>query len=471
MSARTTKGERRPNTVVARDLPEDAHVAYVTDAEGNLGYLRRVLSATRGVSFSASCDSASAAVCSERIILEENCFLVFGGDVVDKFTEDIQLVKILLQAHRDYPGRVFFILGNRDVNKLRFMSELDEQVKGTTIEVYWDSNAKSYASYLESKQLQDTKVNQLKWMLECTMGCAETFEFRRTELAKLSAEEHSTEVTDTQVLESFRKSVNPSHGDPWMLNFIERGQFALRLGPYLFVHGALLSRNVGKLPHSDEIVSDLDTWLAGFDSFLQTHIAAYRENPLFQEDGTRNGEAILDYVVPRGGHDRTIVYADYTVDGNATPLDSSVVAYLQQNSVSVVVSGHKPHGDCPTVIRHSLENGDSVIAITCDTSYSKFSSPDRRGNVFAAVECHFGHVEVHGELLSGVTHRYQLHWKKDAEFEPFSLIGRQLQDDSWVKTVLMKDPPDQPVVLAGKGEGFKMNIRELGVDETRAQLK
>jgi hypothetical protein len=41
-----------------------------------------------------------------------------------------------------------------DVNKLRFMSELDEQVKGTSIDVYWDSNATSYAAYLEAKELQ-----------------------------------------------------------------------------------------------------------------------------------------------------------------------------------------------------------------------------------------------------------------------------------------------------------------------------
>jgi hypothetical protein len=108
-----------------------------------------------------------------------------------------------------------------------------------------------------------------------------------------------------------------------------------------------------------------------------------RSNPLFQEDGSRNGDAILDYVVPRGGHDRTIVYADYTVDGNATPLDEVVVEYLRKANVSVVVSGHKPHGDCPTVIRHQLESGDSVMAITCDTSYSMFSSPDRRGSVYA----------------------------------------------------------------------------------------
>jgi hypothetical protein len=112
-------------------------------------------------------------------------------------------------------------------------------------------------------------------MLECTMGCAETFEYRRVELAELIGTEQAL-VSDAQVLESFRNSVDPTHADPWMLEFIERGQFALRLGPYLFVHGALLPRNVGKLPQSDEVVSEMDTWLCEFDIFLQQHIAAYR---------------------------------------------------------------------------------------------------------------------------------------------------------------------------------------------------
>jgi hypothetical protein len=61
--------------VLARDLPTGAHIVYVTDAEGNLGYLRRVLSHSDGVTVQAS---------PARILLSEDTFLVFGGDVVDK---------------------------------------------------------------------------------------------------------------------------------------------------------------------------------------------------------------------------------------------------------------------------------------------------------------------------------------------------------------------------------------------------
>jgi hypothetical protein len=114
----------------------------------------------------------------------------------------------------------------------------------------------------------------------------------------------------------------------------------------------------------------------------------------------------------------------------------------------------------------------TLFGLTRSHSHSLYLSPlvVVLFSFHTAVECHASHVHVHGELGGGKTHHYKLHWEKEAQSEPFSLIGRPLQDSSWVKTVLIDDP-ENVVILAGKGEGFKMNIRELSVEETLAQLK
>jgi len=70
---------------------------------------------------------------------------IYGGDSQDKGTGDIRFVTMLLNLKEKYGERVILIIGNRDVNKLRFKVEMDpdciELIKGAeSIEkwIYWD---------------------------------------------------------------------------------------------------------------------------------------------------------------------------------------------------------------------------------------------------------------------------------------------------------------------------------------------
>ena len=60
----------------------------------------------------------------QTVSLKPNCHLVFGGDVNDQYDGDIEVIEELLKLKRKYPDRVHFILGNRDLNKLRIIQEL-----------------------------------------------------------------------------------------------------------------------------------------------------------------------------------------------------------------------------------------------------------------------------------------------------------------------------------------------------------
>jgi len=49
---------------------------------------------------------------------------VFGGDLYDKGPYDIRLSQMLCDLKDKHPDRVWLLMGNRDINKLRLSSEL-----------------------------------------------------------------------------------------------------------------------------------------------------------------------------------------------------------------------------------------------------------------------------------------------------------------------------------------------------------
>jgi len=135
----------------------------------------------------------------------------------------------------------------------------------------------------------------------------------------------------------------------------------------------------------------------------------------------------MDYGVPDGNGGATIIYADFLVNGNAAPLDHSVAQYLARGGITSVVSGHKPHGDCPLVF---LSHGITVT--TADTSYSKFGAKsdwgvNNRGDACGEVVLlPSGAITAEGVLADGRPYSWAL------PADPF--IGRPLPEGFWVKT-------------------------------------
>lgn len=91
-------------------------ISYVSDVEGNIGYWERFLNISAVLKRNEI---------TNKIILNDDCMFVYGGDVCDRGPGDIRFLKDLMQLKYDYPSRVHFIIGNRDVNKLRIPYELN----------------------------------------------------------------------------------------------------------------------------------------------------------------------------------------------------------------------------------------------------------------------------------------------------------------------------------------------------------
>jgi hypothetical protein len=103
-------------------------VGYVTDIEGNFDYWKRYIALSKVLRRNKA---------TGALELCDNSELVFGGDVCDRGPGDLRVVRELVQLKRKYPERVHFILGNRDVNKLRLDVELQTCNLKASGQVYW----------------------------------------------------------------------------------------------------------------------------------------------------------------------------------------------------------------------------------------------------------------------------------------------------------------------------------------------
>ena len=234
------------------------HIAYATDVEGNYDYWQRYISLSKGLSRDAS---------TGRLLLQPSFAFVYGGDVCDRGSGDLRLLYDLNNLYDDYPRRVHFILGNRDVNKMRIPVELHPSYLSSPGDVYWIPR---------KSDCNQSAAQRLQWTLANTMGSPLAFEYRRTELkilkaagsyesimssaAKSSASlaslalekkesaidiDKDTGISDNDIVQSYIDQIDTV--DSPMSKYLLRGVIAVHFGDVLFCHGGLNENNFGWL--------------------------------------------------------------------------------------------------------------------------------------------------------------------------------------------------------------------------------
>jgi len=134
-----------------------------------------------------------------------NSMLVYGGDTWDKGNgSDLYVMRQLLSLQYRYPERVYLLMGNRDINKMRIVNELvggdssrrsNESTSTTTMSMpkhngaYWlmrnrDPSDITPIDITRNSVPNDSIVTRLQWMLQSTMGSKDAFELRRVELLR-----------------------------------------------------------------------------------------------------------------------------------------------------------------------------------------------------------------------------------------------------------------------------------------------
>lgn len=388
----------------------------MTDIEGNLDFWARYLDISTVLKRSTS----------GELLLRDGCAFVFGGDLFDKGPGDIRLSKELVALKQRYPDRVALLMGNRDVNKLRFHKELGERaISGVPLSAlpgpFWSrrNQDKTPQVFLEQMigttapvngggmavsrlQKLNTRLNRLYWMLQETLGCAGTFEHRRRELGEMSARAPEN-VSDQEVLESFVRAIEPG-GCYW--EYLMHADVAAKFGDTLFVHGSAQPKALGFVPsidmnydrsNSDEDllgtrlspghplalwVSRLNAWKNdALDEFAAVGQRGESVPPRRTEPGPswwwgepRAASSLLCYQSSPCYLKNDVMVSSFIEMGSPSPIPRSVSNYLKAGGIHRVVAGHKPIGESPLVVV-----ADEIEHIFADTSYSDSSAPDRRG--------------------------------------------------------------------------------------------
>ena len=264
-------------------------ISFMTDAEGDAAYFDRFIEQSKVLDFVPQSENKS--IYGDRIIrfkddiVDEtnttkrerreninNSIFVFGGDTCDKGGSDLYVLRQLLSLRERYPNRVFFIMGNRDINKLRISHEMTmgPHIKTVNASGHNDIFENSpLASSLQSlpdhdgcwwlrgsdkvgdpdSKLIEHRVpthapDRLKWMLGETMGSPDAFEFRKQELKKhhenqeplLREDNKISKVTDDDVVNSYIETCQP---DGLMGQYLFHARLAIQIGKVLFMHGSL----------------------------------------------------------------------------------------------------------------------------------------------------------------------------------------------------------------------------------------
>ncbi|MFT3697853.1 MAG: metallophosphoesterase [Kofleriaceae bacterium] len=288
-------------------------ISFVTDLEGQWDKL---------VTFATA--NPYVRLVDDDLVLADGVTFVFGGDAIDRGPAGRKLVRVLAAAKQRYGDRVVLLAGNRDINKLRLVREIDTPRSSCPPGL--------------------AKAEQLKWTFEHTMGAPHAFEHRATELG--------TSDPDA-VVESFRADVAP---DGELRRYLEVAQLAFRQGVTLFVHGGVSAANLFVTPGRPRATS-VDAWVASLNAFYRDELAG-------------DPAALIAYQAPLPGthaNETSVVYARPTTDAGDPILPlPEVIAALRADGISRVVVGHTPSGDCPAIVR----SGDFELVLA-DNSYGR----------------------------------------------------------------------------------------------------
>lgn len=380
-------------------------ILYITDLEGSRERLEAFYEKSGG--FVRGPD--------QRYHIKTDTIIVFGGDAIDRFDHSIWVVEELLRLHQESPTRMFSILGNRDVNKLRLAIELTP--KALSHPPLKFSFTKE-AAYIEILKAGADPVARLKYILSHTMGADQAFEFYRVEIATRT-HRPVHQVSDFEVSKFFVDFVKPGGA---LLELLKYMRPALRIGNNLFLHGGATQKNIGYVPDADLAANsllsvDLNFWISHLNGWYLKKLAEYEyQFDSWSGEGPRPIESLLNYPMPLAGgsvrEDSTVTARH--VDGENNPMlpDPQVVHYLKTQGVHRELVGHNPVGEIPVLARSEDGTFESVFA---DTSRS--SRQDRVGWVrlkgpdYIQTEVHgfvqlAGHswVGVHGLAQIGVPH-------------------------------------------------------------------
>ena len=400
-------------------------VSYFTDIEGDKFYLDRYVDNSKILKWIANnkrtdpgetpsqafsmysypeCPPTSFPYDRRIDFCNSNSILVFGGDLWDKGGFDLYVTRQLLDLKRRYPDRVVWVLGNRDINKLRMTQELGLPAKSTPSSKVSVPYHPGLTWFRGSGRVGDPEGplpsmdpgNRLKWILGNTMGSPDAMEHRRQELLwerrgchedsskSINGNEAKNSISDMDVVRSYQESCHP-FGE--MGQFLSEGLLAARVGPILLVHGSLpltkdtmaeAKENQSKTSIWDDLtfcmpwmnqthhdygkhhqfstasdfgVKTIEDWLEVVNEFCVTNVQAWKNHIVeIEQNFEHNGQSEEIFDDRHEEESKDAIWAYRGGYGNGPSYSGTFYSDLVQYGMGMIPGGKKN----PTVVYNSF---------------------------------------------------------------------------------------------------------------------
>ena len=379
-----------------------ARVVHISDVEGSWARLSSFVLRTPGLRFFDG----------DRIDVDADVVFVMGGDAVDRGPWSRRVLRALLDVKERQPDRVVLLAGNRDLNKLRLIRELQGALpKKAPPEV--------------RALLSSSRADVLRWIMSNTMGAQQAFDLRKVELVAEGAA-----PSDDDVVDSILADLRPDTG--LHFRYLQRCQLAYRHGATLFVHGGFADEALGHVP-GEAPRDDVDAWVDALNAFCAAQLERYADDPGRIVDAGVDVEPswlpLVLYQAPVKGLGRnphSVVYGRFGSDAWNNPRlpSSSSLRWLRERGVRRVVVGHTPCGDLPAFLKSeqgcevviadnsrgrvdtglSLTITDDVVAVRASTILDDDRALDLAYAVPADDDGVTGRVTGTGHLVKAIVH-------------------------------------------------------------------
>ena len=175
-----------------------------------------------------------------KLRLAKGCELVILGDLTDIGEDNIKVLDLIhkLKSSKKYGKRVHLILGNRDLNKLRLLYELNNEIlidnygnefRFQSWKEKWDEKIKKDPNFYKNTYDMKSKINKMKFIFQETMGAPNLFENIAKELKK-KGEAYSDEHVYNYYMNTFLSK---------LIDLMKKGKLIDVIGDTIFVHGGV----------------------------------------------------------------------------------------------------------------------------------------------------------------------------------------------------------------------------------------
>jgi hypothetical protein len=317
------------------------------------------------------------------------------GDTIDNGPNSIAILRLLKYLRENFCNTiggcsVIFILGNRDINKLRLLYELDRNKARIDIETKRvDERLTPGKLEVPLNYPSQDRVTRFQWIMKNTMGGTGVLEHFKTETGitdnQLAIIEYMRILEPNGLLSYYLKNGTLLHYDSWTKS--------------LFVHGGINCSNFKKWytriyeegDNSENKYNSIFEWEKWTNEVLKIVLTTIyesqkdrskrsRESTIDDEQQVEHFFRYMDEQIPKKAARSVIISRPWKSESESakpeemeTGIGTSIIEEGcfddMAKDVKYIFNGHTPVGQIPVIMR-TAKGDKEIVFVFCDTTYA-----------------------------------------------------------------------------------------------------